>query len=197
MLHHFKSGNRGIMHMKDLIILYLAFLRIGAVNFGGGYSMLPLIERDLVHKRGWTTTDDLADYFAIGQCTPGLIALNVATFIGAKRKGVIGAIVATVGFVTVPIAIILVIATCLQGFADMPVVQNAFAGIRVCVCVLILQAVMKLWKKSIVDKVSLTMYIVIFLLTALSGVLPVAIPAAVLVVTSGILGVILRKGAKT
>lgn len=179
--------------MKDLIELYLAFLRIGAVNFGGGYSMLPLLERELVNQRGWTTTEDLANYFAIGQCTPGLIALNVSTFIGAKRRGIAGALAATIGFVTIPIFIILVIAVFLQGFADLPVVKNAFAGIRVCVCVLIPQAVLKLWKKSIIDRVSLGMYLVIFLLTALSGVLPVAIPAAILVVLSGILGVILGR----
>ena len=166
-------------------------LRIGAVNFGGGYAMLPLLERDLVQDRGWTTTQDLTDYFAIGQCTPGLIALNVATFIGSRRKGVAGAIAATLGFVTIPIIIILIIATFLQGFADMPVVQNAFAGIRVCVCVLIVQAVLRLWKKSVVDKVSLCLYIGVFLMTALSGVLPVAVPAAILVITSGILGVII------
>ena len=168
--------------MKDILELYLAFLRIGAVNFGGGYAMLPLLERDLVQDRGWTTT---------GQCTPGLIALNVATFIGSRRKGVAGAIAATLGFVTMPIIIILIIATFLQGFADLPVVQNAFAGIRVCVCVLIVQAVLRLWKKSVVDKVSLCLYIGVFLMTALSGVLPVAVPAAILVITSGILGVII------
>ena len=94
--------------MKELLELYLAFLRIGAVNFGGGYAMLPLLERDLVKDRGWTTTEDLTDYFAIGQCTPGLIALNVATFIGSRRKGVAGSIAATVGFVTMPIIIILI-----------------------------------------------------------------------------------------
>ena len=148
-------------------------------------------ERDLVQDRGWTTTQDLTDYFAIGQCTPGLIALNVATFIGSRRKGVAGAIAATLGFVTMPIIIILIIATFLQGFADLPVVQNAFAGIRVCVCVLIVQAVLRLWKKSVVDKVSLCLYIGVFLMTALSGVLPVAVPAAILVITSGILGVII------
>ena len=183
--------------MKELLELYLAFVRIGAVNFGGGYSMLPLLERDLVDNRGWKTTDDLADYFAIGQCTPGLIALNVSTFIGYKKKGVLGALAATLGFVTIPIIIILVIATFLQGFADLPVVQNAFAGIRVCVCVLILNAVQRLWKKSIVDHVSLAMYIVIFLMTALSGVLPVAVPAAVLVLCSGTLGVILGRAVPT
>jgi chromate transporter len=177
--------------MKELLELYLAFLRIGAVNFGGGYAMLPLLERDLVKDRGWTTTEDLTDYFAIGQCTPGLIALNVATFIGSRRKGVAGSIAATVGFVTMPIIIILLIATFLQGFADYPVVQNAFAGIRVCVCVLIVQAVLRLWKKSVVDRTSLALYLVVFLMTALSGVLPLAVPAAVLVICSGAIGVIL------
>ena len=177
--------------MKELLELYLAFLRIGAVNFGGGYAMLPLLERDLVETRGWTTTDDLTDYFAIGQCTPGIIALNVATFIGSRRRGVAGAIAATVGFVTIPIVIILIIATFLQGFADMPVVQNAFAGIRVCVCVLIAQAVLRLWKKSVVDGLSFALYLAVFLLTAFSGILPLAIPAAVLVILSGALGVII------
>ena len=177
--------------MKELLDLYVAFMKIGAVNFGGGYAMLPLLEKDLVNKRGWTTMDDLADYFAIGQCTPGLIALNVSTFIGSHRKGIPGAIAATIGFVTVPIMIILIIATFLQGFADYPVVQNAFAGIRVCVCVLIVQAVLRLWNKSVVDKTTLILYLGVFLMTALSGVLPLAIPAAVLVIISGMLGVII------
>ena len=177
--------------MKELLELYFAFLKIGAVNFGGGYAMLPLLERDLVQNRGWTTTQDLTDYFAIGQCTPGLIALNVSTFIGSRRKGIPGAIAATVGFVTIPIVIILIIATFLQGFADYPVVQNAFAGIRVCVCVLIIQAVLRLWGKSVVDKTTLALYIGVFLMTALSGVLPLAVPAAVLVIISGMLGVII------
>ena len=177
--------------MKELLELYLAFLKIGAVNFGGGYAMLPLLERDLVQDRGWTTTQDLTDYFAIGQCTPGLIALNVSTFIGSRRKGIPGAIAATTGFVTIPIVIILIIATFLQGFADYPVVQNAFAGIRVCVCVLIVQAVLRLWNKSVVDKTTLILYLGVFLMTALSGVLPLAIPAAVLVIIYGMLGVII------
>ena len=138
--------------MRDLLDLYLAFLRIGAVNFGGGYAMLPLLEEDLVKRRHWTTLEDLTDYFAIGQCTPGIIALNVSTFIGHKRKGIAGALVAAIGFLTIPILIILMIAAFLTNFADLPVVQHAFARIRVCVCVLILQAVLRLWKKSIVDR---------------------------------------------
>ena len=179
--------------MHDLLELYLAFLKIGAVNFGGGYAMLPLLERDLVTKRGWTTTDDLMDYFAIGQCTPGIIALNVSTFIGHKRRGIPGAIAATLGFLTIPIIIILVIAAFLTNFAELPVIQHAFAGIRVCVCILILEAILRLWKKSVVDATSLILYLVVFGLTMASRFLPFSIPAAVLVILSGFFGFFLYR----
>ena len=176
--------------MKDLLDLYWVYLKIGCVNFGGGYAMLPLLERELVTKRGWTTMDELRDYFAIGQCTPGVIALNVSTFIGQKRKGVLGAIAAMLGFLTGPIAIILIIAAFLKNFAELEVVQHAFAGIRVCVCVLILQAVLRLWKKSVVDPFTLGLYLAVFALHAASGFLPYKIPAAVLVILSGFVGVL-------
>ncbi len=175
--------------MKDLLDLYLTFVRLGCVTFGGGYAMLPLLERELVNRRGWATMDELRDYFAIGQCTPGIIALNVSTFIGEKRRGLPGALAATLGFLTGPIAIILVIAASLQNFADEPLVQHAFAGIRVCVCVLIVQAVLRLWKSSVVDRLSLALYLVVFALTAFSGFLPVKVPAAVLVLLSGAAGI--------
>ncbi len=178
--------------MKELLDLYLAFLKIGAVNFGGGYAMLPLLEEDLNKKRGWVTTEELMDYFAIGQCTPGIIALNVSTFIGNKKRGVAGALAATLGFLTCPIIIILIIATCLTNFAHLAIVQNAFAGIRVCVCVLILEAVIRLWKKSIVDIKTLTMYILIFAVMLFKGSLPFNIPAALLVILAGIAGILLR-----
>ena len=182
--------------MKELLELYLAFLRIGAVNFGGGYAMLPLLQTDLVDKRGWVTSEDLLDYFAIGQCTPGLIALNVSTFIGHKRKGISGAFTATLGFLTVPVIVILIIAMFLQNFADNPIVQHAFAGIRVCVCVLIIEAVLRLWKKSVVDWKTLALYLVVFALTAFGKLLPVTVPAAVLVICSGVMGVFLGKEGK-
>ena len=178
--------------MKEILDLYLAFLKIGAVNFGGGYAMLPLLEEDLNKKRGWVTTEELMDYFAIGQCTPGIIALNVSTFIGNKKHGVAGALAATLGFLTCPIIIILIIATCLTNFAHLAIVQNAFAGIRVCVCVLILEAVIRLWKKSIVDIKTLTMYILIFAVMLFKGLLPFNIPAALLVILAGITGILLR-----
>ncbi len=179
--------------MKTLIDLYLTFLKIGMVNFGGGYAMLPLLERELVEDKKWTSREELLDYFAIGQCTPGIIALNVSTFIGYKQKGVLGGITATLGFLTCPIFIILLIAAFLTNFADLPIVKHAFAGIRVCVCVLILQAVLRLWKTSIVDKITLFMFVVIFLLAISGKVLPVSIPPAILVILSGITGIIIGK----
>ncbi len=173
----------------SLLSLFLTFAKVGVMTFGGGYAMLPILERELVDKRGWTTMDDLRDYFSIGQCTPGIIAMNVSTFIGEKRGGIKGAVAASAGFLTGPIIIILIIAMFLTNFATLPLVQHAFAGIRVCVCVLILQAVLRLWKKSVVDPFTLGLYIAVFALNALSGVLPVKIPAAVLVILSGAVGV--------
>ena len=179
--------------MREIIELYLAFLKIGAVTFGGGYAMLPLLERELVSKRGWTTIDDLMDYFAIGQCTPGVIALNVSTFIGHRKKGVPGALASTSGFLTIPIIIILIIAAFLRKFAHLAIVQHAFAGIRVCVCVLILQAILRLWKKSVVDLTSLILYLVVFALAISPAWLPFSVPAAVLVILSGFFGFLLYK----
>ena len=179
--------------MKDLWDLFFTYMKIGFINFGGGYAMLPLLERELVNKRGWTTLDELRDYFAVGQCTPGVIALNVSTFIGEKRKGVAGALAAAAGFLLGPILIILLIAAFLTNFADLPEVQHAFAGIRVCVCVLILQAILRLWKKSVVDVFSFVLYAVILALNALgtfTSLLPVKIPAAVLVILAGVTGLV-------
>ena len=153
--------------------------------------MLPLLERELANKKGWVTMDELRDYFAIGQCTPGVIALNVSTFVGQKRKGVAGAIAAMLGFLTGPIAIILILAAFLRNFAELEAVQHAFAGIRVCVCVLIVQAVLRLWKKSVVDPFTLALYLVIlalFSVSSFTSLLPVKIPAAVLVILAGLAG---------
>lgn len=175
--------------MQTLLELYWTFVKIGCVTFGGGYAMLPILEKELVDKRHWTTMDDLRDYFSIGQCTPGIIALNVSTFIGQKRKGIAGAVASTTGFLTGPIIIILIIASFLTNFAQLEIVQHAFAGIRVCVCVLIVQAVLRLWKSSVVDAFALALYLIIFVLNAFSGVLPVKLPAAVLVILAGLTGI--------
>ena len=95
--------------MKELLKLFLAFAKIGAVTFGGGYAMLPILQRDIVAKHKWATEDELLDYFAIGQCTPGVIAVNTATFVGYKNKGILGGIFATLGVVFPSIVIITII----------------------------------------------------------------------------------------
>ena len=177
--------------MKIYIDLFTAWFKMGLFTFGGGYAMLPMIQKEVIEKYQWATEDEVLDYYAIGQCTPGIIALNVSTFIGTKRKGAAGALAAALGFLTCPIAIILIIAAFLTNFAQLEVVQHAFAGIRVCVCVLIVQAVLRLWKSSVVDVFTLTLYIVILALNSLNtftSVLPVKVPAAVLVILAGIAG---------
>ncbi len=179
--------------MNELLQLYLVFVKLGCVTFGGGYAMLPILERELAEKRGWTTMDDLRDYFSIGQCTPGVIAMNVSTFIGEKRGGVPGALAACLGFLTGPVAIILTIAAFLTNFAQVPLVQHAFAGIRVCVCVLIAQAVLRLWKSSVTDGTALAIYLIVFALNAFSFLLPVRLPAAALVILAGLAGVAISR----
>ena len=136
------------------------------MTFGGGMAMLPILQREVVDSRHWATEEELTDYFAIGQCTPGIIAVNTATFIGQKYAGAIGGIVATLGVVFPPLVIITILAAFINNFADVAWVQNAFAGIQVCVCVLIFNAVRKLLKKSVVDRRTA----VIFLLVLAGGV---------------------------
>ncbi len=158
--------------MMDLIRLYLIFFKIGIVNFGGGYAMLPLLSKELVDKRGWTTNQELADYYAIGQCTPGAIAVNVATFIGQKKKGLIGGIVATLGLVSPAFVIIFIIATLLTNFASNEYVQHALAGIRVCVFALVLFAITKLAKSSLVDIWTVSLAVVVAILAITINVVP-------------------------
>lgn len=172
--------------MKDLLELFFVFMKIGSVAFGGGYAMLPILQKEFVEKRAWATDQELVDYFAVGQCTPGVIAVNVSTFIGYKRMGVIGGIIATLGFVTIPIVLLLIIAAFLSHFSEYAIVKNAFAGIRVVVCILILNAIERLWKKSIVNKKALVLFGVIFILTVFTSISP-----AILVISSAIIGIIL------
>ena len=158
--------------MKDLLNLFLVFFKIGIVNFGGGYAMLPLLSKELVEKRGWTTNAELADYFAIGQCTPGAIAVNVATFIGYKKKGMVGGIVATLGLVFPAFFIIFIIATLLTNFASNEYVAHALAGIRIAVFALVLYAIKKLAKTCLVDIWTIMLTIVVGILAITVDVIP-------------------------
>ena len=167
--------------MNKFADLFLTFARIGGLTFGGGYAMLPILQREVVEKRGWASEEELMDYYAIGQCTPGIIAVNTATFIGQRTAGIAGGIIATLGVVFPSLIIISVIAAFIQNFADLAVVQNAFAGIRVCVCVLIFNAVVKLWKKSVIDRKTFAIFIVVMIgsvLTDLSPIIFVILAAA-------------------
>ena len=159
--------------MKELFDLFWTFCKIGALTFGGGYAMLPLIQREIVENKKWSTEKEILDYYAVGQCTPGVIAVNTATFIGYKLRGIIGGIVATLGVIFPSIVIILIIATFLQNFADLAIVQSAFAGIRVAVVALIITTVVKLIKSSIKDYLGVIIAIIAFVISAFIGLSPV------------------------
>lgn len=179
--------------MNPYLDLFLTFAQIGVCTFGGGYAMLPLLQREIVEKKHWATEEELLDYFAVGQCTPGIIAVNTATFVGFKEKKLSGAIFATLGVVSPSLVIITVIAALLSNFAHIAAVQNAFAGIRVAVCVLILNSIVKLWKKSVVDKLTLGVFIAVFLGSVLlSHVSPV-----VFIVAAAVLGIVVRVWLRT
>lgn len=179
--------------MPLLLDLFCTFFRIGLFTFGGGYAMLPLLQREIVEKKKWATEEEMLDYFAVGQCTPGVIAVNTATFVGFKEKKLSGAIFATLGVVSPSLVIITVIAALLSNFAHIAAVQNAFAGIRVAVCVLILNSIVKLWKKSVVDKLTFAVFLAVFIGSVLlSHVSPV-----VFIVAAAVLGIVVRVWLRT
>ena len=155
--------------------LFTSFFRIGLFTFGGGYAMLPMLERECVENHSWATRDELLDYFAIAQCTPGVIAVNTATFVGSDERGVPGAAAATLGVVTPSIIIILIIAMVLKNFAHIAAVQHAFAGIRVAVGALILKAVIGMIENSVKDWLGIALCAAAFLLVAFFDVSPVFI----------------------
>ena len=174
--------------MRTLIKLFLAFAKIGAVTFGGGYAMLPILQRDIVNKNAWVTNAELMDYFAIGQCTPGVIAVNTATFVGYKQKGILGGIFATLGVIFPSIIIITIIAAFVTNFADIPMVKYAFNGIRVCVCVLIFNSILKLKSGALSDKFSYFIFALVFCASFFFK-----ISSAILVLVSGLIGFLVKK----
>ena len=127
--------------MKVLVQLYWAWFKMGLFTFGGGYAMLPMIQQEVIEKYKWATEDEIMEYYAIGQCTPGIIAVNTATFVGYYQKGVLGAIAATLGVISPSFIIIGIIASLISNFAEIEVVQHALKGINVAVCVLMFTAI--------------------------------------------------------
>ena len=158
---------------KILFELFTSFSKVGVMTFGGGYAMLPILQREIVDNRHWATDEELTDYFAIAQCTPGAIAVNTATFNGQKYCGVIGGIAATLGVVFPSLVIITLLAGVISTFSHLPAVINAFAGIRVCVCVLILNAVLKLWKSAVKGRLGLIIFCAVTLGSLFFDISPV------------------------
>jgi chromate transporter len=174
--------------MKELFTLFGLFFKIGIMTFGGGYAMLPMLERELVTKRDYVTMEEVMDYFAVGQCTPGIIAVNTATFIGFKRKGIIGGVFATLGVITPSIIIITLLASVLQLIAGHEIVKNAFAGISIAVCALIVQAILKLMKSGIKDALTAGIALAAFVCTFVWGISPILV-----ILVSAIVGVIIKR----
>ncbi len=177
----------GDVFLKELISMFFTFAKVGVMTFGGGYAMLPILQREVSEKKKWVTEEELVDYFAIGQCTPGVIAVNTATFVGQKRKGILGGIVATLGVVFPSIVIISLLAGVIEAFSHIEWVQHAFGGIRVCVCVLIINAVIKLLKKSVIDFKALIIFIAVTLLSFFTDLSPV-----IFIIIAAVLGIAIK-----
>ncbi|MBQ0078275.1 MAG: chromate transporter [Eubacterium sp.] len=174
--------------MKELMQLYWAFFRIGGLTFGGGLTMLPMLKYELVEKKKWIDEDTLLECYAIGQCTPGIIAVNTATFVGYRRRGVWGGIFSTLGMITPSLVIITTIALVLQNFMDYAVVQHALVGIRGAVCALMMNTVINLGKKSLNKVVTWVLCIGMFALAWLTD-----IPTIALVLAAALVGIIYNK----
>lgn len=187
--------------MREYLDIFVTFMKMGIMTFGGGYAMIPVVERELIKKKGWIPMEEVMDYYTVSQIIPGIIAVNLSTFVGFKRKGIAGGIIAPIGFILPGVTIILLLAIFISNFADIPAVQHAFAGIRIAVGALILDTVLKLVKGVLKDAKALVIYIVVFLLSALpKGLLP--LPAffrspVFLVLASGIAGFIIYRQKKT
>lgn len=159
--------------MRELFELFFTFARIGVFTFGGGLAMLPMIQKEVVENKGWATEKQVLDYYALGQATPGIIAVNTATFIGYDRRGTIGGIFATLGMIFPSLVIIMTIATFITQFQDLAVVQHAFRGIRIAVVALIVSTVLKLVRQSVKRAKGVALFFVALVLIAFAGISPV------------------------
>ena len=173
--------------MREYLDIFIAAFRVGLMTFGGGYAMLPILQREVVENRKWVTEEEVLDYYAIGQCLPGIIMVNTMIFIGQKRKGKLGGIAAALGTVCPALIIITVIAALLTNFAEVTAVKHAFAGIRVCVCVLIFNAVIKLWKSSVIDWKCFAIFAVVAIGSLFTGLTPV-----LFVIVSALAGIVIK-----
>lgn len=174
--------------MKFLLELYFVFFKIGILTFGGGLTMLPLLKYEIAEKRKWTTEDELLDCYAIGQCTPGIIAVNTATYVGYKKAGVPGGIWATMGMVTPSLVIITIVAAFMRQFMDNIWLQHALMGIRGVVCALMLNTVLMLSKKSLIHPVCYIICAAAFVLAMFTP-----IPTIAILILAAVSGILIKK----
>lgn len=153
-----------------LLELYLSFFKVGLFTFGGGYAMLPIIEREVVINKKWISYEELLDYYAVSQSTPGIIMVNVATFIGYKEKGVLGGIISTLGAISPSLIIITSIASLIENFQDIPEVKLALKGIGATVCAIMVSSIIKLGKASIKDKLGVVLCIIGFVISYFTNI---------------------------
>jgi chromate transporter len=178
---------------REYADLFLTFVKLGCITFGGGYAMMPVLERELIRKKGWISMEEVLDYFTIAQVTPGVIAVNVSTFIGHKRRGISGGILATVGFVLPGVSLMTVLALVVARFAEYPAVRHGFAGIRIAVGALVVDTVLKLLKGVFKDRKGVAIFVLAFSLSAFFSLSPVLLVGA-----AGIAGfLIYRPGRRT
>ncbi len=175
--------------MREYMELFWAFFRIGGLTFGGGLSMLPMLKFELVEKKKWITEEDLLDCYAIGQCTPGIIAVNTATYVGYKRKGVVGGIFSTLGMVAPSLLIITTVALFLEQFMGNKWLGHALMGVRAVVCALMLNTVVTLAKKSLVSP-----FCIVWCALILVAAICTDIPTILLVMLSGAVGIVSMLG---
>ncbi len=174
-----------VKSLNELLQLYWSFFKIGGLTFGGGLAMLPMLEHELVEKRDWISQDELLDCYAIGQCTPGIIAVNTATFVGYKKRKVAGGIFATLGMVCPSLIIITLVASVLNAFMNNEIFIHALNGIRGVVCALLINTVINLGKKSLKSKMTWGIFIVVMIVSFL-----LKVPTVLLVVAAAVFGIV-------
>lgn len=171
--------------MRELFDLYITFFRIGGLTFGGGLTMLPMLKYELVEKHGWVKEEELLDYYAVGQCTPGIIAVNVSTFVGFKKKGISGGIMATLGMISPSVLIVSILALFLRQFMENQTVAHAVGGIKVVICALMLSTVVTMAKKTVKSVIAGVVCVIAFLASMFSPV-----PTIAIVIAAGIFGIL-------
>jgi chromate transporter len=178
--------------MQAYLDLIWTFIRIGAMTFGGGYAMVPVVERELIKRKGWVTMDEVLDYYTIAQITPGIIAVNLSTFIGYKQKGPLGGVLSTIAFLLPGLTFMVIISIFIKQFAEYPAVQHAFTGIRVAVGALILDTVIKLLKGLFKDRKAILIFALSFAIEAVLSASPVLI-----ILGAGLAGLLIYRPEKT